>query len=531
MALQLLNVESRSTGGDCFEELLISLCAWYNRRYEMMYVRSLYYDYLSNDSTKRVGDRLQTNSSEEYHILLEQYHGLKFQFLMNASIEQDIELIGKQLQEGRPVIIAMDSYYIPWDPKYFTSHHLGHVFIAVGFDPDTKALYGTDPFFNKITQRVSYKDLQSGYQGYITVETDNEELKNIHALVSEVRRHLLECMRSKETFNAIAAFAEELRAIDFQAEMEEIADFGNSVIFLNLGRIIRGRTNYTKLLQYLDEFNSIKQFEAVVEQLKQISFIWVSARGFITKGYLLKDPLVKEAMLENAISKLNEIAELEEKVIKQLLESLHNQENGMTSPVIGVSNSNNIAVPDTLNTEIQFLQLSYIFNCRGFENDLNTADLDSQGYYFSQVRRPMHNLVEIEQMSFRLDENPDNGYDNAACYGQTIDLKADHYDSLMVLGCSEMGSFLDKITIEYEDHTTEIIAFGFSDWYMSNAINEEVIAYKGLMAQKEQGVLTHEVNLYAKRTELKRDKKAVRMMLPMAPNIHLFAVSLSKQEE
>jgi hypothetical protein len=523
--MHILNVEPIKAGGNCLDDVIISMSRWFNRSYEFMYLSSMDFDFDQLNTIQTIGERIKAEYSDKYIVLLEQYHGFTFQFHMNQTIEQGLEIIREQLAKENPVILTIDSYYIPWDSKYMNTHYFGHVFLAVGADPETKAIYGTDPFFNKKAVRIPYDHLQKGYHGCVSVDFVKEEKFDADHLISKLIESLEELLHSRKSFKAIQSFAEELKALQFIESTDVSNNFGDDPLFVALGKVVNGRTNFSKIFNFLNEHYSVQDLDSFSPLFNQISYQWSSIRGLIAKGFIIKEPAISEVMLNNASEKLIKIAQDEEVVLKQLVDALYKTKNNRTQPISSAekppSNEQNL----TEITQIDYIRIKDLFNNRGFASRKLKADFDLQGYYFSGERKREGEILTIPNMSFQFAENDENGNDNISCFGQFIYLKENHYKSLMFLGTSEMGTATDKITLLYEDGSMESRDFGFSDWWSSYPFTDEVLAWTDRVAQRGKGELVHEVKIYAKQMHINHDKILKRIELPMMPNIHIFALS------
>ncbi|MNV38092.1 hypothetical protein D3C71_1296300 [compost metagenome] len=399
--------------------------------------------------------------------------------------------------------------------------------VGVGFDTETNELLVTDPFFEKKSVRISYEQLEHGYYGCVTITPTSDHLATYEEISKELSITLEEWLQTRETSQAITAFARETGSIPFEPDAAAEAMVATSPLFVNLGKVSSARHNYGKLLGYLRECYGDERLEKLEEELKALSFQWSSVRGFLMKIALVDEASMHAYLKENTVKKLTDISIKELEVMERLL-TLYRIQPGQANPLEAKAYS--AAALEQQEEAIavnQHVDLSRYFNNRGFGSMERPADFDASGFYFPSSGSPLGTALLLDDMSFYMKVAPGHEeYDNISCYGQEIELEGEKADFLTILGCSEMGNFLDQLTVKYEDGSKDTLDFGFSDWWNFHAVIHERVAWSGQPAHKEQGPINHKVHLYAAKLRLKSARPLQSLVLPMLPNIHIFAISV-----
>lgn len=522
-----LDVEIVRQGVNCLDDVIATVCSWHNRRYELMYARSLNFQFESEPADKEYGERISAEYSNDYLHLLEKYHGFHCEIHLNQPISEGIRMITEQLQAGNPLLILLDCFWIPWVDKFQIMHDFGHTMVGVGFDTETNELFVTDPFFEKKSARISYEQLEHGYYGCVTVTPSNNHLATYEEILKELSMTLEEWLQTGETSQAIAAFARETGSVPFQPDAEAEAMLSSSPLFMNLGRVSSARNNYGKLLSYLHECYGDERFEKVEEELKALSFQWSSVRGFLMKMAMVDDASMHAYLKENTVKKLTDIASKELEVMERLITLYSMQPDQASLLEAEAYSAATLELEEDTIAVNHHVDLSRYLNHRGFGSEEHPADFDSSGYYFPSSLIPLETTLHLDDMSFNMNVAPGhNEYDNISCYGQEVELEGEKADFLTILGCSEMGNFLDQLTVKYQDGSKDTLVFGFSDWWNFHAVNNERVAWNEQVAHNEQGWINHKVHLYAAKLRLKSGRPLESLVLPMMPNIHIFAISV-----
>ncbi|MDB5054475.1 MAG: hypothetical protein JWM44_2525 [Bacilli bacterium] len=517
-------MEPIKIGGNCFVDVIATVSHYFQKDYELMFAHSLNFAFDSENKNNTVGSRIRIDF-RTYFSLLEKFHGYHLQIYHKQSLEEGLIIIRDQLKKGRPVGIYNDAYFTPGDPKYLQIHSFIHIMLVVGIDEDTNDLYCTDPFFGKKEFVLSYDLLKQGYYGCLTFNYIDNGIRDRDLICTNLCNQLREYVDTKDTLNAMLAFSKEIPSINYLEEGKGFTNFGESQLFIKLGNLTYNRANFALMLLYLDKVYNISGLSYVADQMNQLANSWAIIRGFITKMNILSRTQSHLKMMDDVMGKIATNAYREEQLLEQLLEILsHVDLMSELNPILNQQHH----LSDSIDGPIVPLKINHLFNCKGFENDKNTADFDAEGFYFSNEFLTDQRALNIADMSFEFSPKLYPNHDNISCLEQQIEVGEDLYKGIMFLGCCELGSYKDKITLTFEDNSTEEIVLGFSDWWTYFPVNNEIVAMKYNVIQRGRGKLTHEVHLYAQKSSLLTHKKLKQIRLPFVPNIHIFAISLWK---
>ncbi|MNT12530.1 hypothetical protein D3C72_1474610 [compost metagenome] len=270
-----------------------------------------------------------------------------------------------------------------------------------------------------------------------------------------------------------------------------------------------------------------ERFDKLEEELKVLSFQWSSVRGFLMKMAMVDEASMHAYLKENTVKKLTDIANKELEVMERILTLYRIQPDQADLLEAEKYSAAAVEQQEDAIAVNHHVDLSRYFNNRGFGSEDRPAEFDSSGYYLPSPGSPLGTTLLLDDMSFNMNlAGEHNEYDNIACYGQEVELDGEKGHFLTILGCSEMGSFLDQLTVKYEDGSKDTLNFGFSDWWNFHAVTNERVAWSGPPAHKEQGLINHKVHLYAAKLRLQSARPVQSLVLPMMPNIHIFAISV-----
>lgn len=524
--MNLMDVNPIKSGGNCFDDILETAGRWFGCDHMLVYAFSLKMSFNAENTLNTVGQRLVVDFMDYFH-LLDKYHGFLLQIHNQLTAQEAMALIYEQWKKGNPVGVYFNSYYAPWDPFYLTTHSLIHIFLVVGINDQTGDLYCVDPFYEKKNLILPFDHFQQGFRSCLTFELAPTKVTlDKVQLFQDLRQQLSEYAESKHTLNHMLALANALSTFDISAESQGNNSFGETSIFLRLGILISRRINFARMLTYLDSRYNAPALIPIADKINELAASWTLVRGLITKMNMMhKINASTQDILSKIIDKIKANAYAEDQLLKPLIEALDNKttfEQDKSSAITQLDEDHAVI------GSIVHVDLESLFTNRAFDNASHTANFDSEGHYFTRDCLPVNGRLDIEDMSFSFPAGQIESCDNLSCVGQFVEVVPDSYKGFMVLGCSEMGSYLDRMTIEYVDGTTEQTALGFADWWSRTPINQEILAAKFNLLHHQRGKMPNEVYLHAKKTALSGGKPIKRFILPFMPNIHLFALSMWK---
>lgn len=169
------------------------------------------------------------------------------------------------------------------------------------------------------------------------------------------------------------------------------------------------------------------------------------------------------------------------------------------------------------------------YNCQAFEESINnnsTADITGEGTHFLFENIVTDKLWQNNDYAF-IYNYLKNQNDNISCQGQSIDIDVKKiFSGIAILGCSEYGSYREKIIVTYINGKNYEFEADFSDFFQA-AIYEEKLFWKGIALDRKRGKTTvhnFSARLFAKRYEIPRGR-IISVHLPKRKNIHIFAIT------
>lgn len=523
---------------DCYEDLIITLAYWINRPYHFIFASSWGFSFEDKnlDFSSPIGKKISSDEEEIINKIVEQFIGIRITFNQMDSFENTIDRIKAKLSMNLPVIISIDSYWIPWDPEYQKNHYKYHTCLAVGINDTDQSLVCTDPFWSlKKNVQLPINDYKYGFGPCRTIDileaVDINEIDYIEVLRERLARLNLK-INGLNCFESINIFADYINNSDNLCS--EFSGYGmvwNSPLVFKLNGIINGRRKFSKFLQYVSQKEDNNSLQVFSDDLELVASKWDTVKSLLVKGSFTGFNERVKSKLSNII---RDIAKHEEIVASGLNEFVESPMRTKTSYIKPVKKN---LEKDSTSKEHIYVNLSKYFNNKGFGSTISSdccADLTGTGEYFLTEGLPKDEIWYVKDYSFIFPSVEDMKGDNISCSEQQIIIPKGIYESVTILGCSEFGNSSGSITLQSDTEQEETITVSISDWAL-NPMFDEIIAWRGKAVRKEGKTLElmtkFEFKLYAKQYLLKSRTEVSSLRLPYCPNMHIFAITLSKISE
>ena len=179
-----------------------------------------------------------------------------------------------------------------------------------------------------------------------------------------------------------------------------------------------------------------------------------------------------------------------------------------------------------------YIDITEHYNNQAFEDTLrddSRADITGEGTHYIFKDVVVNQEWKKGDFSFNysyLTAQPDN----ISCNGQVICIPGINAQYISILGCSEFGSYNEKIVIEYSDGSKRLITADFSDFFQPPVFGERAY-WTGDAAERRNGrTRYHSFNarLFAKRYRIEPGY-VVKIHLPNKRNVHIFAMTLTDE--
>ncbi len=525
-----LNVELAKSGGNCFDDVMATVDLRYRKGIEMMYIDALRFRFEADSPGRTVGSRIGLDYSKWFQYL-EAYHGYRLQLHPHLTPEQAMELIAEQLRRGVPVGLYLDSYCIPWDPKFETTHYTRHIILAVGMDPRTGLLLCSDPFFWKHRLPLEQRYFRDGFQRCLTFETA-EPLKTERRIVwDDLRQRLCEWAELGRPADHFRAFIDAFSAVDLARENDGFQTFSETPLFTGVNELCIARNNFAKMLFWLARRHHAPAMEAMGARMGRIGHEWSIIRSMTTKMNVMFRNRRHFDIIGDIVRKITASTAEERWFLEQLIDVLGRAEAGSRDfRRVPAGKHETAEHPSGDIRRTIHVPLRHLFNNKGIETGSGIADFDLEGHCFTREGEPVEreSAPPDPDLSFAFTPSTESDEaDNVVCMGQSVALDESPIRGIMALGCCEHGSYTGTLTVEYADGTSEEALLGFAEWDIPMLPDGEVPYWKSrILCRSADEKLHNDVFIYAKKIPLSGNKPGLRLILPYMPTLHLFAVSV-----
>lgn len=508
----IINIEPLSIAGlDCFENAIYSILNWKFNEYEMGFIGLWSFPYNYTEQSDILGDKLNSDTSEESLKNLSEYYGTDLIIHKKEAIEHPYDNIKKEISNNLPVVLFLDTYYCHWHMDYH-SRHKSHFCTVVGIDKNGDFVCVDSMTKNSKNLILCYDDFSNGCGDMITFKFSKRKTSDI-----DLKSILSGCIKNLGLFTADNAFknmryfAKRLEnSSDISNEFKGYKNLWETPLCKNIDIMCGRRVQMRKLMEYLEGVYCDDILPAMIEQFSAISYKWTVLRTVFYKTMITKGA----DELHNLADRLREISDLEEKTAKIIY-------NYTQDKAIGAgTNHGKSEIPGSY----VYLNLNDFFNNKGFSSP--NASFSKTGQYFLYDGLPSTKIWSVNGMKFIAPDVYGTEYDNISCANQVIKIPDGVYRSIMLLTCAEWGSFVDNVTVNYRDKTSEMLEIAVSDLYGEPDF-QETVAWKGKFVDKASyEILTGK--LYAETYKINKDGRAIESVsLPNCNNIHIFSITLA----
>ncbi|MCG5250364.1 BtrH N-terminal domain-containing protein [Brevibacillus sp. NSP2.1] len=523
LAIHPIHHDSRN----CKEDTIVSVATWWKRDYALMFLESWGFTFdrtqwqrtgkLYQSITPGIGDMLN---------LLKHLHGIEIVVKGNASWQDTVALVESELQASRPVAIDLDSYYCPWSHGYQKYHSL-HTCLIVGEDKANQRYTLVDCFYERQNVTIAIADcFRHECRGIALFRKlpDSEQVFCWKQTILYALKQTLYREHEQHAFAQMREFADVLQQLPTVAgEFAEAPQVWMSPLLSVLHAISNGRKHFATALEYVSDRYDVDSLAPLIHDLSYSAAQWSTVLSMLTKAYYQSGD---SALIQRAANKIRTVAELEEKVANQLQNICEER-----LPDQRAADRREQAKAGADYSQMTFVDLSAHCNNKGFSRLADPAcpaDLTLMGEVFLLEDMPDQPLWHVNGVPFSLPALVEKQNDNISCAGQELPIPEGHYASLLILGCSECGSYTERIEMGYEDNAVSYIPLQFTDWCME-PIFGETTAWVGKGAVRREGRverLDFPVRLLVQQYYLNQSRKLQRIKLPDCPNIHIFAMTL-----
>lgn len=320
----------------CIENIYISICNALKRSFTDMYAYSWNFGYKYPNALKDndlFGKRIMPGRdcqglNSELHYALEKYCGVSPVWHINCEYKNFINIVKKELDNGRPVVIGTDIFYCNWH-KASGKYHSIHFCLIIGMNEngficidDTLASNDGNLILTEPPKSLmfDFNTLSRFKFGFITFK--------INPTISEQSSDEMIYMSALKTITGIDGVS------DYQRMRELLSDINN---YLNIDKEIQGfedawaidlvrcfnyliwaRINYTNLLEEKQKYMGI-DIKTFSNKLTYSMNLWNGIRNYIMKYAVEPDiKFCKEMVCDS----LNDIIKIEENLANEIVDTM-----------------------------------------------------------------------------------------------------------------------------------------------------------------------------------------------------------------
>lgn len=490
----------------CTENVLSTYLEYMGYEYQNIFAYSLNFYFSKFRCTSgRVADGLHI----EYNCCewLRKLYGIYIKREHVECLDTLINDINISINIGNPVIIHLDSYYLPWSTLYY-KEHTQHLVIVIDINSDKSIIKVLDSIEDDNYFYVSKEILKYGcdYIWKVTLpnieskinieEFDIQILNGQEVLIPKNRLQMLEDFSKVfvRIFNPDLEFRDKYNLGLMRTE-KIVDDFRKMILQINL---------FCKWMIWRDEIKGIKSFKPVLDIYMQIM-----SKLNVFVNLLYKNCILgwKKSFNIDGYNIIVQVIELEKKAYDRFVECIMCKHSKQMEPFIAKDGNRHYIIP-----------LDDIMDNKGFCLDVNervNEDLTGVGEYFvvENMLGDAHSMLSIEYSK---------KFDNVVCRGQEIEVfYKKNTSKLLFLACAEWGAVDEEIVI-VGNSEIQYLSIHIHDLSQVNGnrvyLRGKTYDLKGNVIQKEAAVFLYSIQY--KETYVKKIK------LPNSLNVHLMAMEL-----
>lgn len=506
---------------DCFDSALHAVFKYLGLSYELLFFDSweFEFDYLGFKSNKNLNGNFDSIKIRRWDYL-EQYHGIMFENI-GADDSYKIEnRVQEQLGLGVPVLATVELYHCPWHHDYYLRSYGLHEVIIVGITSKGYLIKDFQYACNGI--EIDFEEFNKSVIRYRFLnKVDKDNHFDWETKINEMsKRLLLENLPEK-----IIQFAEALEIPDVLKK--EVAEFSGPIysapLLEKVSYISHSRKKLAAALIYIYETYNIIGMKEAISRLDEIANMWGSTFGMMCKLFFIPENR-QGLMLTRICNKIREISGKEENFLKWLESGNYlNYRDNITK---------NLNKDNDLNI-INKIDLKSFYNTNGLCEKIS---YDCVSVFTSEKRYLYVSSEEFEKMSyvqgipFVVPELECETDDHISCYGEKILFDPGYYNNIYILCNADLGVQVENLGVLYEDGTIDNVKFAVTTWLNKPKFNEEIALYcKGVARneiEKTASVYPFDGYIFKKKIEIGNNQRCCGLILPICPNIHIFAITL-----
>jgi len=311
-------------GWDCFSGLVASVATWWGCKYELIFADSwVFTPLVESYSLNQNYELLITNDRVDVNQIT-RYSNIRCDFQKNNRADEVIQIIVNELYENRPVMLEVDSYYIPWFTNgYKTSHIPEHYILIIGYKD--LEFHCTDVAFMEYDNIIPRDEIISGYLGsYLTFSKLEQQIHRLEKndclkLVRNTVEKMLGNVDNINRFQSMRLFATQFMDLYKLSFAEQHVPYWNKKVYMNVKFMLNGRIQFSYFLKYIGAQYNDPQFLKLYENLLAIIKEWRLILILFGKSYYRNFDIKIIAKIPD---KIHELSKKEEKLALAIIKAI-----------------------------------------------------------------------------------------------------------------------------------------------------------------------------------------------------------------
>lgn len=503
----------RINGLNCSEYLIRAVANYYERDYEMMFIKSWGFDL---DYSKNIfeDDFISDHVADSWNYL-KMYHGIEIRTHEFERYEDFEEFVRRKLKNDEPVMVFVDLYWVPWVVQDYQREHWSHMVLIVGEDSTGWLCYD---FFSTEENILPYDHMVKCFCDAYDFELHTYSDINVEQGKMEIKQGLLDGLIKTNAFEKMRHLSECILT-DIKRNMIDhsvtLGDFQTCDLMEKLNRLSQRRSQFALMLEYLFEHSiGNREINLAIIHLSFCAACWKSVWGLLQKAYLMKDP---SSVIEKASKKIKEISYIEQRICESFL---NEQKIILEGNKFYVNNSmqqvwKNMEIP-----------IGCFANHRSIYINENNSASSLDDIFIIEDEMLRKRKISIGNITYNLC-TADLQFDNISCVGQQIPIKK-KIVGFSLLSNADFAHQTERIIICSHDREKKLpFNVTYSQWHTAE-FGQRVV-WKGSAGMMREGVVeTHplQICIYESFWGWKQSFYAHNIVLPYCPNIHIYGIAI-----
>ncbi|HYH04687.1 MAG TPA: BtrH N-terminal domain-containing protein, partial [Bacillota bacterium] len=301
------------------EDIIAAVLSWLGRDYMPMLIEFWGFGFRPEDPKLpgKLGNRVDLDKGNLVKPL-EMFYGIKLETRAEQRDTELLAIIEAELHKNHPVILNMQTMYLPYHRTYQKpeeSHP--HQILVTGMDESK--IYWIDPACSKNVESIALEEFTPGMISAETFVITDQKAEDwdwrqvVRAIVQKVRTPK---NGHKDIFEAIRDFANKIEtSLDITVETDgcefDMESLRFNQFIFKIDQLSRSRNTIAKVFDYLAEKNDFPALRTIAESFRLIAQEWVRLRYIIIKGVTTPSD---ETSIMRAVEKIKKLADKEEEM-------------------------------------------------------------------------------------------------------------------------------------------------------------------------------------------------------------------------